>query len=63
MAALPATSMVAPLAPSILLQAVDLPVAPTYEIPALESQGEKSSEGDQRKVKALPKWLKLGKSE
>jgi len=55
------TSMVAPLAPSILLQAVDLPVPPTYEIPTLESQGQKLSEVDQGKAKALPKWFKLGK--
>lgn len=55
--------MVAPLAPSILLQAVDLPVPPTFEIPTLESQGQKLSEVDQGKAKALPKWFKLGKSE
>ena len=55
--------MAAPLALSILLQAVDLPVPPTYENPPLESQGQKLSEADEGKAKGLPKWFKLGKSE
>ncbi|PFH53207.1 hypothetical protein AMATHDRAFT_188456 [Amanita thiersii Skay4041] len=56
-----APTLTAPLAPSILSQAIDMPAPPTFDhTPTVDSQHQKLQDSSGGSTNKLAKWLKLG---